>query len=473
GADGEALREVSLAVEAGEVVSVAGRNGAGKSTLALAAAGLLPRVVRARARGSVRVGERIALADGRAGEPVLAGLVLADPATGLSGARASVREEVAFGLENLGVARAAMDPRIDAALDALGIGELADRPPEQLSGGEQQRVAIAAAVAMAAPLFVLDEASAELDPPTTRKLAELLPRLATHGIAVLAADHAPAILRAGTRTLVLDAGSVAAELDPASALDHPALAALPAEPVAWRPIRSVPAPSIELLDVTYRYPGGTEALRGVRLSIDPGEAVAIVGQNGSGKSTLAKLLVGLLRPTGGRVLVDGREPDGRVEMAAARSTGLLLQDPREQLFGRTVEAAVAFGPRNLGLPAGQVDALVDSALATTGLAARRTSNPHDLDHAARKLAALAGVLAMDPGLYLLDEPTTGQDRPGLARAQATIAALRAAGRTIVAITHDLDLARRSFDRVVELRAGEVVADGPPGAAASKSAPQGG
>jgi energy-coupling factor transporter ATP-binding protein EcfA2 len=442
----DALREVSLDLQPGAFLSIAGRNGAGKSTLCLAAAGLLPRVVRAAVRGSV------------AG-PVPTGLVLTDPAAGLSGARASVREEVAFGLENLGVPREAMDSRIDGALAALGIDGLADRAPESLSGGEQQRVGIAAALAMQPPLLVLDEATAELDADGAAVLAEVLARLASAGTAVLAADHLTGIHRAAGRTVVLDQGSVVAMDEPAVAIRHGALAGAAPEPVTWLPVRAdVPPASVELRGVTYRYRNGVEALRDVSLSIPPGQALAIVGANGSGKSTLAKHLVGLLKPTSGTVAIDGRDLRVVTVESAARTIGFLLQDPRDQLFGRTVEQAVAFAPRNLRLADAEVQALVHAALAATGLTDRRGMNPHDLDFAARKQAALAGVLAMDPGLLVLDEPTTGQDQPGIARVEAVIQALRAAGRTIVAITHDLDLAARAFDRVVALREGELAGD---------------
>jgi energy-coupling factor transport system ATP-binding protein len=445
GAGREALRDVTFAVAPGTLTSVAGRNRAGKSTLCLAAAGLLPRVVRAEVRGSVA----------GAGP---AGLVLADPAAGLTGARANVREEVAFGLENLGLPRDRMDDRIDEALDALGIAHLGERDPATLSGGEQQRVAIAGAVAMGAPLLVLDEAAAELDPVAAEALASLLPRLAGRGTTVLAADHAEAVLRIAGRTVVLDDGQVVALDVPATALAHPSLQGGPSPAAAWQPASNEPAPGVAVQQLTYRYAGGVEALRDVTLEIESGQAVAIVGANGSGKSTLAKHLVGLLRPTSGSVRIDGRDVGASTVEALARAIGFVFQDPRDQLFGRTVRDAVAFGPRNLRLPATMADAITDAALEAVGLADRRAVNPHDLDLAARKQLAIAGALAMDPGLVILDEPTTGQDRPGLARVEAVIHALRAARRTVVAITHDLDLAGRAFDRIIRLDDGRIVAD---------------
>ena len=443
----DALHDVSLEIQPGSFLAVAGRNGAGKTTLCLAAAGLVPRVIRADVRGTID----------RHGQ---AGLVLADPAAGLSGARASVREEVAFGLENLGVARAAMDERIDGALAALGIESLADRAPESLSGGEQQRVAIASALVLEPSLLVLDEATAELDPAAAESLSELVHGLAREGTAILAADHAAAVLRRADRMAILVDGEVVSIGPPVVGLGHPGLVGSESAPLPWVDNRGVRPPTVELRDVTYRYPGGLEALRGVSLSVPPGQAVAIVGENGSGKSTLAKLVMGLLRPTGGSVTIDGRDLATTKVEDLAQTAGFLFQDPRQQLFGRTVEGAVAFGPRNLRLPRSEVTALVDAALAATNLADRRGTNPHDLDLAARKQVALAGVLAMDPGLLILDEPTTGQDRPGLARIEAVIHGLRGAGRTIVAITHDLELARRAFDRVIVLRQGQVIEDRP-------------
>jgi energy-coupling factor transporter ATP-binding protein EcfA2 len=390
GADRDALHELALEVAPGELVSIAGPNGAGKSTLCLVSAGLLPLVVRAEVRGSV------------AG-PTPVGLVLSDPAAGLTGARASVREEVAFGLENLGVARPEMAARIDRALAALDIEALANRAPETLSGGEQQRVAIAAALAMEPPLLVLDEATAELDPAAAAGLVDVLRSLAAGGTAILAADHASRVLRASDRLVVLEDGLLVADAPPATGLAHLALAATAAIPVAWTPLRGDVRPAtVEIRALSFRYPGRAEALRDVSLSIPAGQAVAIVGMNGSGKSTLAKLILGLLRPTTGSVAIDGRDAARLSGREMPRTTGSVFQDPRDQLFGRTVERAVAFGPRNLGIASDEGRALVNAALEATGLTGRRTANPHDLDVAARKQVALAGALAMDPGLVVFD-----------------------------------------------------------------------
>jgi energy-coupling factor transport system ATP-binding protein len=198
-----------------------------------------------------------------------------------------------------------------------------------------------------------------------------------------------------------------------------------------------------------------------RDAVAAGETVAIVGQNGSGKTTLAKHLVRILSPAAGSVRVGGEDLAGRTIAEVARTVGFVFQDPDRQLFSRSVEREAAFGPHNLGLPDGQVTRLVAQALAAVGLADRALENPYDLGLSDRKLVALASVLAMDPAVLVLDEPTTGQDAPGIARVGAIIDAWAAAGRTVVAITHDMELAARHFGRIVVMRDGLVVADGTP------------
>jgi energy-coupling factor transport system ATP-binding protein len=218
---------------------------------------------------------------------------------------------------------------------------------------------------------------------------------------------------------------------------------------------------IECRGLGFEYPGGVVALDGVDLHVAAGETVAVVGQNGSGKTTLAKHLVRILAPSAGTVRVGGEDLAGWTIAEAARMVGFVFQDPDQQLFSRSVEREAAFGPRNLGLPEAAVARLVDRALAAVGLADRAAENPYDLGLSDRKLVALASVLAMDPAVLVLDEPTTGQDAPGIARVGAIVDAWAAAGRTVVAITHDMELAARHFRRVVVMREGLVAVDGPP------------
>jgi energy-coupling factor transport system ATP-binding protein len=500
-----ALDGVTLPVESGSRVGVAGRTGAGKSTLALLAAGFIPRVVRATVEGRVTVGETDLVKAESKDLLGRVGIVFATPANQLSASKLTVREELAFGLENLAVPRAQMDERIDAVLARLGIGHLADREPFALSGGEQQRVAIASIVTMGTDVLVLDEPTAQLDPAGSEAIADLLAELARDGVAVLCTEHDPAVLRTMDRVAVLEAGRLAsldipgralgtaalpegleppalvrlaeaAGADPARSFDEAFVAAAlaahqgawapdgaskPSEPLAWTPVRDRPPLAIELDDVRFSYPSGVEALRSVSLRIEPGETVAIVGQNGSGKTTLVKHLNGLLRPTSGRVLLGGADAAADPVSRIAERVGFVFQSPDDQLFERSVEREVSFGPRRMGLPADTVTRLIDQAIALAGLSDVRATNPYDLDLSTRKLVGLASVLATDPPVVVLDEPTTGQDGPGVARVGRIVDALRLAGKSVVAITHDMEFAAAHFGRIVVMRRGEVAADGSP------------
>ena len=506
-----ALRDVTFTVRPGELLGVAGATGAGKSTLALACAAFIPRVVRAKVDGTLHVAGIDAPASGAADGLGKVGIVFSTPANQLSASKPTVREELAFGLENLAVPRDEMDRRIDAVLERLSIAHLADREPFALSGGEQQRVAIASIVAMDPAVLIVDEPTAQLDPLGTEAIADLLREVVRDGRAVLAAEHAPGILAAAGRVLVLAHGERIALDTPGVALGpdtaHPAgirtptLVALAwalglppeqafdeaaiAEAIAgadpagtatavralrhddteglapsWPPA-AVPTPTIEVQGVVHRYGEDVVALDGVDLRIEPGERVAIVGRNGSGKTTLAKHLDGLLRPAAGRVVIGGRDIAGEPVHRLAATVGFVFQHPDDQLFERSVLREVSFGPRNLGRSADETGRLTEAALVATGLADDRATNPYDLDLSRRKLVALASVLAVDPPIVVLDEPTTGQDAAGIARIGAIVDTLAAGGRTVIAITHDMELAARHFDRIIVMRDGRVAADGPP------------
>lgn len=503
----DAALELSLSVEAGELVGVAGRTGAGKSTLALTAGGFVPRVVRARVGGRVQIGGVDALRSNGSDLAGRVGIVFSTPANQLSASKPTVREELAFGLENLGVPRFEMDERIDGVLDRLAVAHLADRDPFALSGGEQQRVAIASILVMGTSVLILDEPVAQLDPAGSRGVAALLRQLAGEGRAILCAEHDAGVLAGTDRCLVLESGRAVALDRPGVALgsavqrplglEPPALVALaelaglppdrafdeeavvaalgrlpmpgPAAPPAsasapaldWSPLRGETTPTIAARGVAHRYPGGPEVLHGVDLVVRPGEAVAIVGQNGSGKTTLAKHLNGLLRPDAGSVEIEGSDIRPIAVGALARTVGFVFQNPDDQLFNRSVEREVAFGPHNLGLESRLARELVDRALELAGLTSDRAVNPYDLGLSVRKLVALASVLAMEPAVLVLDEPTTGQDGPGVARVGRIVDAYRRAGRTVIAITHDMEFAAGHFGRILVMRDGEIVADASP------------
>jgi energy-coupling factor transport system ATP-binding protein len=219
--------------------------------------------------------------------------------------------------------------------------------------------------------------------------------------------------------------------------------------------------AIELDSVRFSYPDGTEALRGISLTIGPGERVAVVGQNGSGKSTLVRQFNGLLTPTAGTVRINGEPIENRHVADLARLVGIAFQNPDRQIFGRSVGAEVRFGVRNLGVADGEADRRATNALERVGLAGIESVNPYDLGYSRRKLLGIASILAMETPIVVLDEPTTGQDARGFDRVGTIVDQLGAAGRTVIAISHDMRFVAERFERVIVMRAGEVILDGTP------------
>jgi energy-coupling factor transport system ATP-binding protein len=218
---------------------------------------------------------------------------------------------------------------------------------------------------------------------------------------------------------------------------------------------------IELQGVSFAYPSGTTVLDGLDLVIQGGGAVALVGANGSGKTTLARLLNGLLRPTLGRVLLDGADIATRRVADLAASVAVGFQDPDRQVFSRSVRAEVEFGPRRLGFPAERRERAVAEALVATGLADFFDIHPHDLGESRRMLLGLASLLAMETAVLVLDEPTVGLDPAGEARVAGVVATLLAAARSVIVISHDMRFVAETCERIVVLEHGRVVLDGSP------------
>ena len=501
-----AIHDVDLRLDDGEIVGLVGANEAGKSTICLVASGLAPASIGGGLTGSLVI-------DGvpMAGRPVhdLAERVaigFQDPATQRSGIAATVFEEVALGPMNLGLPTHETIARAREALTLLRIGDLADRDPARLSGGQGQLVAIASLLAMRPRHIVLDEPTAQLDPEGTRLVAAALRDLAAAGTALLVVEHRTDVLDGLCgRIVVVADGRIVADGPTAAILEDPRLEAWGVEPpsrvrlaralaahgldpavadLALDPAlaahaldRALAAPAlaldprpaaVRLTGLVHVYPEGTRALDRIDLEIAQGEVIAIVGQNGSGKSTLALHLDGLLRPTEGSVAILGEDAASLRVAALASRVGLVFQDPDRQIFARNVRSEVAFGPSNLGHRGADLARAVDEALDAVGLASQAAANPYDLGYSRRRLLAIASILAMRTPIVVLDEPTTGQDLRGVARVRAIVAGLAAEGRTIIAISHDMRFVAETFGRVVVMRAGRVVLDGTPAEAFAES-----
>ena len=215
---------------------------------------------------------------------------------------------------------------------------------------------------------------------------------------------------------------------------------------------------ISLANITFAYPNGHTAIENVSVEIGKGESVAIIGQNGAGKTTAVKLMNGLLKPTKGDVTVDGWNTKNYTTAQISRKVGYVFQNPDDQIFHSDVYSEVEFGPKNLGLPAEQVKINVMKALKLTGIEMHGKENPYNLPFSLRKFVTMASVIAMDTDAIILDEPTAGQDMYGMERISSLIAELRAEGKTIITITHDMEFVVRNFERVIVMAHKNIIAD---------------
>jgi energy-coupling factor transport system ATP-binding protein len=477
-----ALRDVSLAIQPGEVVLVAGPSGCGKSTLIRALNGLIPHAYRGELSGRVLIDGR-STADVRLRDLArTVGTVLQDPRRQL--VASTVRGELAFGPENLGVAPATIGTAIERVVAEASIAHLRERTTDQLSGGESQQLAIAGALILEPKLIVLDEPLANLDPLAAHRLLELVRRLADAGTASVIVEHRveDALAVRPDRILYLDEGNVRylgpvdgflEVADPASvkvpfpvAVEWARREADSAQPVPDRgPAQAPPGlaapPRLAWRGVSAAYDERT-VLHDVRAALGPGETVAVLGPNGSGKTTLFKAAVGLI-PHTGEVEVDGRSVAGRSVADLATTFGYVFQNPSQMLFAPTVREELLFGPRNLARDPETFDALAERTLAIVGLDAEpeiESRPPLTLSFGQQKRLALAVALALEPRTLVLDEPSAGQDHRSATRFMTEVQ--RIAGlESVYLVTHDADLALTYADRVLLMRDGRIVADGPP------------
>jgi energy-coupling factor transporter ATP-binding protein EcfA2 len=497
-----ALSGLDLALRPGEFVVVTGANESGKTTLCRVLAGFVPEHIDAAVSGSVEFDGRDMLPVKTKDRVGLVGYVFDAPYDQLTGAARTVQEEVAFGLENLGVPRGEMIQTIAEALEAVGIAHLAQRHPLSLSGGQTQRLALASVLALHPSVLVLDEPTSQLDPLGTREVVEAVRQLNQLGLSVVYVTHElEPVLDVADRFIVLQEGRAVADGPRRQVIEALAAHSLGAEPpvsvtigVALRRVfhlsdtplsveecvaamrragaRPLDVASqrssglakkdepIQIEGVSFTYPDGTEALRDVSTAIDGG-CICFIGENGSGKSTLMRHLNGLLRPTSGRVLIGSRDAIDLPVYELARLVGVAFQNPDDQLFSRTVRDEVAFGARNLGFDEQVVAERIAEALELMDLSADADRRPLELSIAARKRLVAASVIAMGSQFVVLDEPTSAQDAPGVAAIERAIQHLVDSGRTAVVVSHDIEFVARTADRVIALRAGSVVLDGDP------------
>ncbi len=473
------LKGIHLELSPGELLLLAGSSGSGKTTLIRCINGLIPRSYKGEISGQILVQGSSTQAMPLAKVSQLVGTVLQDPERQILGTR--VRNEVAFGLENLGMSRAEIYRRIDESLDYLGIPHLRERETFNLSGGEKQKVALAGILAMHPRLLLLDEPLASLDPASAQETLGLVRRLCDEGMTVLMVEHRVEDVLSihPDRVMFLEDGQARYLGDlpgfyqvvdyreikiPAPMIVERAAQEPPPEPVVFSPAAArggePEQPLVRFEQVHFGYERQREVLHGVNLDIRRGDVIAVLGPNGAGKTTLVKHAIGLLKPKGGRVLVDGQDTHSLSVAHIANTLGYVFQSPSHMLFAPTVREELSFGPKNLGHPAEVIEKEVEEAIRIVNMTGREEDPPLALSFGQQKRVSIAAILAMRSRILIMDEPTAGQDYRNYMEFMDAILRLPSF-EAILFITHDVDLAVIYANRVLLVNGGQLVADGPP------------
>jgi len=480
-------------------VVVMGHEGAGKSTLSYTINGLIPRFFPGQYQGRVVVkGQEVA------GKKVAemsrhVGLVLQDFEAQLFSS--NVELEMAFGPENHHLSRLEIERRIQRYLSLVGLEKLRRREPASLSGGEKQRLAIGSVLTIEPDILLMDEPVTDLDPQGREEVLSVAQKLKEEGHTILLVEHEPESAVGADRVWLMRDGHMVARGSPAEILvDVPMLESCGVKPPAtielfsamgWpgKPLMVESALSLigqhnltqsrplnfevqfplgsgekfilQAEGLEYIYPAyGVKALRGIDLQIQEGEFIAILGQNGSGKSTLAKLLNGLLKPTAGRILVQGRPTTAYRHREMAEKVGYVFQNPDHQIFARTVVEEVEFSLKMLGKDSQTMQKRVAEALEAVGLQGYEKKVPFSLTRGERQRVAVASVLAAQPQVVILDEPTTGLDYRHQRSMMEMLKRLHEKGHTIIIITHSMWVAAEYAERIIVLKDGAILLDGP-------------
>jgi energy-coupling factor transport system ATP-binding protein len=467
-----ALKRINLDIFKGQFVIITGPSGCGKSTLAAAMAGFIPQVIQGNLSGEITINGISTRTADIPSLAVHASLCQQDPEAQLC--TLSVRDEVAFGPENLGLSAQEVTDRVREALAATNCRHLENRSVLELSGGEKQRVVIASMLAMQSSVIILDEPTSSQDPRSADEVMAAVECLRRERkITVVVIEHRlDRLLRIADRLIVMDAGSIAMDGDPGevhkrcrAARDGSAGCRI-SERSPGMPCVDVGDEVIRVRDLRFSYQD-KEVLHGVSFAAHKGNIIGIIGPNGSGKTTFLNCLAGLCRPSSGVVSVNGINAAKARVSEVARSIGFVFQNPNHQIFENSVFAEVMFACDNFGIRREISERSARAAMQEYGISRYAQDSPLTLSHGEKRRLNICATLPHDPGIIILDEPFTGQDISNAEKIMDDLLRLRDAGKTLLIVSHDVDLVFRYCDRIVFFNAGLIGADDIPSRAIGK------
>lgn len=447
------VKNIDLVIKPGQCVVLCGRSGCGKSTIMRLVNGLAPSFYAGRLTGEVNVGGKSPVSMLPHERTQMMGVVFQDPRSQFF--METVRDELAFSAENLGIAPDEIRSRIEKQANQLGIAQLLNDSLHKLSSGQKQRVAIAAASVLTPPLLLLDEPTANLDVSSTKNLMDILVKLKQNGTTLLISEHRlTPFLPIVDLFVCMENGRIARtwtkdefcqlsnEDVRVYGLRHPDMM-LPAEETG-RTETEMPSVTVEGRELSYYYKKKGDAITNIHISLPAGSVTALTGENGTGKTTLCKILCGLLRERKGAVVRGGSKLSASARRAASY---LVMQDADYQLYADSVGNEIVLGHS-------MNEELRDKAyeaMDAFGLRELRDRHPASLSGGEKQRVTMAAAYCSDAELIVLDEPTSGLDGDGVLKVAAWVKKLAQAGKTVVVITHDHILAKLACDQVVELR----------------------
>jgi energy-coupling factor transport system ATP-binding protein len=504
GTKNNAIEDISFELEKGDFLVIMGPSEAGKSTLATCINGLIPHFHKGKMVGEVVVAGKKTREHTVAQMAEDVGLVFQDFEAQLFST--NVELEIAFGPENFAVPREEIARRIEENLGYVKLAPNRNRPPSTLSGGQKQKLAIASVLALQPKVLVMDEPTTDLDPISKLGIFEITNELRQRDdLTLIVVEHETEEVLNATRILLIKEGRIV-KLGPGREilqdielfkstglmpLGIPSFfKAMNYSPLPLTPDEALPAfkstgwqistqsyeqmvmeekealeeaaaeePLIQCRDLEHTYPNGVKALQGINLDIYPGEMVAIVGQNGSGKTTLAKHFNGLLMPTSGEILVNGKRTKEQGIFRLGQNVGYVFQNPDHQIFSELVFDEVAYGPRLRGLPEEEIKGRVTLALESVGLSGYEEQDPFTLTKSGRQRVAVASILAVQPEVLILDEPTTGLDYSEQRSMMNMVKHLNEIGSTIIFITHHMWVVAEYARKVFVMKDGLLLLEG--------------
>lgn len=498
------LKNIDLEIQEGEFVVITGPTGAGKTTLCEMMNGIIPNFVKGDLKGKIDIAGMDPQKTKVSTMAQTVGLVFQDPNTQLFGM--TVEEDIAFGATNLGYDYEECMKRVNRSVEDLNLHELLGRKPMELSGGQKQSLAIAGIYAMLPKIIVCDEPTSMLDPVGKRNVFSLVKNInKKYGITVVLVEHVMSeVVRYADKVVVMDKGSIVMQgsvTEVFSQVDRlnelglnvpqsielsmrlkekgyvPDISLIPDTLIAdlkkLTPKNTVhrdpPAPvntagtetAIDVDHLVFSYLGDKNQVDDVSLKFKKGDFVAIIGQNGAGKTTLCRSIIGLLKPSSGTIKVADIDVSTKSVAELAATVGYCFQNPDEQIFKDSVEDELYFGARNLGRDDEHTKERIEQIMKDVGLERYRNVWPKYLSKGERQRLTMGSIIAMDPDIVIVDEPTTGQDWRETIWIMELLKKINDEGKTVIIITHNMEIVCRYCNRVLTMRHGQVLLDGTP------------